>query len=133
MTKALKLDFNKPHGTLHGRLEDRPTAMYEQDGFLFDGAGNVVLTKEEKAEQQKELEAQLAALKASTTTEPPKPADPEVEAEPGLVEIRDGETGDVEVKSVEQEEEEAKKDAPKSTKAAKAGGKGALALPSVDD
>lgn len=134
MTKALKLDSNKPYGTIHGRLTDRPTAMYEQDGYLYDGAGNVVLSKDEKAEQQKALEAQLAALKASQTVEP---VEPEVEddiAEPGLVEIRDGETGDVETKPVEEEKADNKKAEKASNKSGKSGnGKGALALPSVDD
>ena len=107
MTKAsaLTLNFNEPYGTIHGRLEDRPSAIYEQGGFLFDGAGNVVLTKEEKAEQQKQLEEQLASLKASQTIPTPPPVPAEV-PEPALVEVRDGETGDVEVK----EEPAAKKD-----------------------
>ncbi len=125
MTKAMTLDRSKPFGTIHGRLEDRPTAMYEQNGFLFDGAGDIVLSKEEKARQKKELEDQLAALNASKTVEPVPPADPADEAEPGLVEIRDGVTGDVETKPVE--EEKPAKNAPKK------GGNKNLALPSVED
>lgn len=109
MTKAaaLTLDRAKPFGTIHGRLEDRPSAIYEQDGFLFDGAGNVVLTKEEKAEQQKQLEAQLAALKASVVTPEPEPA-PAGVVEPTLVEVRDGVTGDVELKDADEEVKDAK-------------------------
>ncbi len=129
MTKAITLDQSKPYGTIHGRLEDRPTAVFEQNGFLFDGAGNVVLSKEEKAQQQKDLEAQLAALKASQTTEPEKPADPETVAEPGLVEIRDGETGDVELKPADEEEKKTAKSSNKGSSSKK----GSLALPSVDD
>lgn len=121
MTKsaALELDWAKPYGTIHGRPDGLPTAMYEQDGFLFDGAGKVLLTKEEKAEQQKQLEAQLAALKASEVTPEPKPAPEVTDPEPGLVEVRDGVTGDVETKTVEEEKKDAKP--AKSSK-----GKGAL-------
>lgn len=126
MTKAITLDRSKPFGTIHGRLEDRPTAVFEQNGFLFDGAGNVVLSKDEKARQKKELEDQLAALNATKTTEPAPPADPADEAEPGLVEVRDGVTGDVDLKPAKEEAKPAK------TTSKNAGGKN-LALPKVED
>lgn len=126
MTKAsaLTLNWGEPYGTIHGRLEDRPAALYEQNGFLFDGAGKIVLTKEEKAEQTRALEAQLASLKASDVSPDPAPV-PVEEPQPALVEVRDGVTGDVEVKEADEEK--------KDSKGAKPSGKGKAALPNIPE
>lgn len=35
-----KFDKSKPYGTIHGVMEDYPTAAFDQDGHLFDIQGN---------------------------------------------------------------------------------------------
>ena len=41
-TATVQFDRTKPYGTIHGHMEDTPTAAYEQDGVLFDRQGNHV-------------------------------------------------------------------------------------------
>ena len=55
----MKIDFNKPHGVIFGH----PYAAYEQNGFLYDGAGERLNSKTEETEETEETEPQRDAIK----------------------------------------------------------------------
>lgn len=77
-SQGIKLDFDRPYGNIQGAYDERPGALYTQDGFFFDAQGNPVLSAEDKKAHQKALEDQLAALKATDTTETAAKPDTEV-------------------------------------------------------
>lgn len=47
----MKIDLNKPHGVVYGH----PYAAYEQNGHLYDGAGDRLVPEEPVQESKEEL------------------------------------------------------------------------------